>query len=263
MRRAQVVLLALIGGCGLPTAASASPVTLIQHATYACLGSLDCAKDASLEFGARTIARRLTSRRSMTSINLLDTGLGALFDFDFRQTRNGLPGGYSYSFSDLTFVVGAQDATYEISGLYTATHGGAPGRVSSGASLLDRTDYRSLFRDHSLSENTENESFTLGVAGDGDLYNSTSVASLRGTLLAGHTYYLSFQVLIGAPDADSGATANGCVTLSIGGATGAEPCGIPVVPKVPEPSSASLLALAGAALTARRWRHQRRRRDRL
>ena len=93
----------------------------------------------------------------------------------------------------------------------------------------------------------------LGVAGDGDFSNTTQ-GSLTGTLLAGHQYEFYFEDFIQAfPQTDFGATATGCITLSIGGATGGGACGVAAVP---EPGSLALagLALAGLGLARRKAR---------
>ena len=76
-----------------------------------------------------------------------------------------------------------------------------------------------MFRETSQSRSTSNESFLLGVAGDGDYFKSTT-GSLTGNLLAGHNYRFFFNSLIQAfgPSGETlvAATANGNVTLQIG-----------------------------------------------
>jgi hypothetical protein len=87
-----------------------------------------------------------------------------------------------------------------------------------------------LFVDYSESRNTANEFFRPCAAGGGDFSNGTS-GSLAGTLQAGRTFEFLFNTLIQAIlRADAGATATGCVALSIGGATGGGTCGVPAVP---------------------------------
>ena len=110
-------------------------------------------------------------------------------------------------------------------------------------------------RDITQSRNTLNESLVLGVAEDGDHYNVTS-GVLSGTLRRGYSYHFYVNNFIDAyPDADLGASATGCVTLSLGGATGAGTCGLPVQGhSVPEPSTLALLGIGlfGMGLARRR-----------
>jgi hypothetical protein len=188
----------------------------------------------------------------------VDSSTGALFDYDFSHARPGTDRSYSQTYADvLRFTVGPQDTTYAVSGKYTATDVGAPGRVYLESYLRHVDAATLLFRDVSGSNATTNESFTLGVANDGDVaLENINTGSLTGTLLAGQTYEFHFNSFIFAfPEGDSGTSAEGCVTLSIGGATGGGACGVQT--SVPDlgVSTGSLLTLAlGAMVCARRWR---------
>jgi hypothetical protein len=191
---------------------------------------------------------------STTWLNWIDTGTGALFDFDFAHTRPGNYTAYALSTeSQLRFTVGPQDTTYAISGAYQVTDLGAPGLVS-WITFLQREGFGVVMQDRSQSANTSNESFTVANSADGE--SNDNFGSLTGTLLAGQTYRFSFNSSIQAyPDVDSGANAIGCVTLSIGGATGAGSCGAPTAVPDPGVSTGSLLALAVVALA---WAFYRR-----
>jgi hypothetical protein len=140
------------------------------------------------------------------------------------------------------------DTTYSLSGMFSATDVGSPGRVYSNVLLYDQGAGTMLFQDWNDSYSTANESFILGVAGDGDVSNFT-IGSLTGNLLAGHNYRLFFKDFIQAyPTADQGASATGCVTLAIGGATGGGSCGT----SVPAPAPLALFGLGLLALGIRR-----------
>jgi hypothetical protein len=56
-----------------------------------------------------------------------------------------------------------------------------------------------MFEDVSASDNTMNESFVLGVSGDGDRTNNTT-GNLSGNLIAGHDYEFYFNIWIAADD---------------------------------------------------------------
>jgi hypothetical protein len=231
--------------------ANASPITITSSNFYAIswdgISGSNVATDNSTTFGSRTVTATDGGSTSTTSINWTDTGTGALLDFNFDQTRTGAFNSYAQAHeSSLYFTVNA-DTTYSLSGMFSATDVGSPGRVYSEVVLQD-TASGMLFQDFSQSLYTANETFTLGVAGDGDVSNTTN-GSLTGALLAGHNYRFYFNEFIQAyPSADQGASATGCVTLSIGGATGAGSCGI----SVPAPAPLALFGLGLLALGIRR-----------
>jgi|GEM_PF-3590977 len=235
--------------------ANASPITItssniVVRANDAFLYS-GIASDTSTTFGSRTITATDGGITSTTSINWTDTGTGALLDFDFDQTRTGAYGSIAQTYeSSLNFTMGSADTTYSLSGMFSATDVDSPGRVYSQVYLHDTVSGASgyLFRDISESYDTANESFNLEVAGDGDKFSYT-IGSLTGTLLAGHNYRFYFNEFIQAyPTADQGASATGCVTLSIGGATGGGSCGT----SVPAPAPLALFGLGLLALGIRR-----------
>ena len=84
-------------------------------------------------------------------------------------------------------------------------------------SLLDVTAAAStVFDNQQVSENTVNQSFTLGET-NGDSLN-TLVGELTGSLTAGHDYLLNYSyfvlILVGNPP-DAGATAVGSLDFEI------------------------------------------------
>jgi hypothetical protein len=135
-----------------------------------------------------------------------------------------------------------------LSGQFSVTDVTTSGSVYSFVYLRDVTNSTYLYRDLDQSVNTLNESFNVGIFGEGD-YHNISLGSASGNLIAGNQYQFNFVHFIQAyPTADGGASATGCVTLSIGGATGAGSCGI----SVPEPMPLTLLGAGLAALGLRR-----------
>lgn len=233
---------------GLAAAAqvAAAPITIDTTGLRTEAGipgapDLDLDSDTSTAYGTRTLASAVGGNSAITYIDWQDTGSGALLDYAFSHVRTGVVDSYAMS-RDLRMTFTAlEDTTYSLSGLYSMT--GPASRISSYIQLHDLTAQLLLFRDQSESRNTANESFSLGAAVDGDFFNNL-VGSATGTLLAGHQYSFVFTNFIQAFDrTDGGATATGCLTLSIGGATG----GSCDVATVPEPGS---LALAGLALAA-------------
>ena len=236
----------------------ASPVT-IQLANLQVLAadysSGLSGSDYSTAFGNRTLAMNQGISSSSTTSNWVDTGSGALFDFDFEHTRAGNYSSQAKSTGSINFDVGGLDTTYDISGAYQANHAGIAGRVYFSVGLWDATVGSNVFKFWQWSDSTVDEAFTIGIAGGGDNYNE-STGTATGSLLAGHSYTLQFNSFIelanfsGYAD-DDGANASGCVTLSIGGASGAGSCGSSVV-SVPTPTSLLLLALGAFALSIKR-----------
>ena len=110
------------------------------------------------------------------------------------------------------------DTTYSIDGFYNMS-GPAGTHTFFDVIFRDITDPLILFQDLSLSNSTANESFVLGVAGDGDT-NNFNVGALSGNLVAGHWYLLEFSAVIGDSDGSSiahiAATADGSINLNVG-----------------------------------------------
>jgi len=175
--------------------------------------------------------------RATTTTDWQDFGSSAVFDFSLEQQRAGAEGSYAVSFERSLFFTANQDTSYALEGFYALTGAGA---VYSDISLLDRTTgfEMTLFQDISYSLNTLDEVFVLGDIGDGDTAN-TNVGSLTGILIAGRSYKFtstqSIQLLDGP---DSGATALGNLSLTVG--------------TVPEPESLAIFAVGLAVLGFRR-----------
>lgn len=91
--------------------------------------------------------------------------------------------------------------------------------ATGNASLEDVTTGTDPFRYMAVSENTENESFTIGASGDGDS-SSTSSGSLTGTLVAGHEHVFesgfAMQAAFEGLESLVAADAVGNSTLAIG-----------------------------------------------
>jgi hypothetical protein len=245
MRRVLVTL--IVGAiCSFPIAAWAGPITILGSTVQSCAapnnGSASCSPDTSTTYGARMVSAANEGASSTTWVNWIDAGPGgALFDFDFAHTRLGQLYSYAQSYGSITFMA-LEDTTYAISGSYTVTDVGDPGLVYSYASL-HRPNGVPVFRDVSHSSFTANEILTVGSNTDGEI--NTFVGSATGTLLAGQTYeFLLIHYLSTVPEADRGASATGCVTLTIGVANGAGSCGSPATVPDNGISTASLLALA-------------------
>jgi hypothetical protein len=239
-----LVVSALLGLAAVQ--ASAAPITINSTGLRTEAGvpgapDLDLDSDTSTAYGTRTLASAVGGNSAITYIDWQDTGSGALLDYAFSHVRTGVVDSYAMSRDlGLTFTA-LENTTYSLSGLYSMT--GPVGRISSNTQLFDLTAQVMLFRNASESRNTANESLSLSAPADGDFFN-IFIGSTTGTLLAGHQYYFVFSDFIQAyARTDGGATAAGCLTLSIGGATG----GSCDVATVPEPGS---LALAGLALAA-------------
>jgi PEP-CTERM motif len=108
-----------------------------------------------------------------------------------------------------------EDTFYAASGFYDVNDVVEPGEVYMWISLYDLTESRYNFFHSQASDNTQDESFYVGGLG-GDPENYLS-GPLAGELISGHSYRFFWDAYIYAsPDGDSGATAVGNFTLTIG-----------------------------------------------
>lgn len=248
MTPSHLRLLVISAFLGLAAAeqVTAAPITinsttLRTEAGVVGAADLDLDVDTSTGYGTLTLASAMGGTSATTYRDWQDTGSGALLDYSFDHSRTGSVGSYARSREmRLVFTV-LEDTTYSLSGLYSMT--GPANRIVSSVVFNDVTAGALLFRSDLESRDTANESLSAGTGGEGDFLNFIG-GSPTGTLLAGHQYSFIFDNFIQAFDrTDGGASATGCLTLSIGGATG----GSCEVATVPEPGS---LALAGLALAA-------------
>jgi MYXO-CTERM domain-containing protein len=233
--------------------ANASPITITNSSigSYARDGLVGGVYDVdtSVLFGSRSLLAVDGGSSSATDINWVDTGSGALFDFDMNHTRTGAHYSISESYASALYFTANENTTYNITGQYTVDDVTSAGRSYSDVFLQNITSGYTMFRDYSYSDNTVDESFTVGIASEGDMSN-TFAGSQAGNLIAGNQYRFQFNNYVQAyPTADGGSSATGCVTLSIGGATGAGSCGSS---SVPEPMPLTLLGAGLAALGLRR-----------
>ena len=142
-------------------------------------------------------------------------GDGGSFNWDFDQERVGAAGSSATSgaflFDGLRFTVTGQDMLYDLSGAYAMMGGGT---ISGAVSLRDTTT-GFVFGWSQQSNSTLNESFVVGQGG-GDATDFVD-GSQSGTLVAGHTYELTYVFVINNSTliADSGATADGNLQMNI------------------------------------------------
>jgi hypothetical protein len=172
---------------------------------------------------------------SYTEFNVSNAGFNITFD----HTRAATTGAEAGSNSDLYFTVD-DDVDFQFSGAYAASDADG-GTLRLEARLVDRTIVTALdwlYRSYQVSHSTPNESFILGLQG-GDEAN-VLFGSPTGTLIAGHEYHFYFTTYINAANITptEPATASGFVNLAF----------------VPEPSTASLLALGLVGIAAVRRR---------
>jgi hypothetical protein len=166
---------------------------------------------------------------SVTSYSLTNDG----FHWTMNQTVVSTLNATSQTNATIYFMVD-QDVDYAISGSYGLISGGAP-LISLGFSIRDDVAGPFVYSGGHSSRQVAGETFTLGASG-GNIFDDEE-GSLTGTLLAGHQYILVLQShLLSNLTSQAAGSATGSVTLTF----------------VPEPATASLVALGLVAFAARR-----------
>jgi hypothetical protein len=144
------------------------------------------------------------------------SGGQTVLSLDIDHHRNGTQ--YSYAQTQTVLIFTANSSiSYELSGRYYVTDVGSneSGSVRLEAGIYDITANAYSSYSFQTSQVTNDEQFYLGATG-GDSNNSL-LGSLTGNLIGGHTYQLFSNTLIYAfPNGDSGASAVGNITLTIG-----------------------------------------------
>lgn len=186
----------------------------------------------------------ISNGQSFNSINWTIGGGQTMLSFGIEHVRVGTQGAYSVTQGWVWFTV-SENTSYDLSGWYSVTDvGSESGTVSSFVVLDDLTLSDHLFYGQQVSQSTPNEHFVVGATG-GDS-DTTLIGSLTGSLLEGHDYLLHFSYsTVGRPDPDSGASASGNVTLSIGTA---DPTG-----SVPEPAGVAVWSVLGLIACVGTW----------
>ena len=162
---------------------------------------------------------------SITNVNYSGTANSATLSWDMLHTMDNTNGlneigccSYAGTRNNTLVFTADVDAIYEISGFYN-TSGLIATETILDVYLLDITfGGHTLFEDYSESYFTPDESFVLGDAYDADEYNST-VGSLTGNLIAGHSYEFMINASLAAFDRTSETeavtNATGNITLNI------------------------------------------------
>jgi PEP-CTERM motif len=196
--------------------------------------------DEVADLNSRTIPTSTTvnvgnlNYHSDNSINWFVNSGQTVLSFDMDHKRPGGVSQFARTRFGLVFAVNSNEP-YELSGFYNATDVASSGSVWLSVELKadSPTNSTTMTLDKQVSSNTINEQFVVGCAG-GDSINE-SLGSLTGTLFPGYIYGFNYTIYTEAtPDADSGASAFGNITLKIG--------------TVPEPSTLLLLAIGAISL---------------
>jgi len=186
-----------------------------------------------------TVSAVAGSNSNDDTINWSFSGGQTILSYDMNHRRTG----NQYSFvrtenTRLEFTADS-DEPYQITGYYNIAHVGRNGIASLQVRLIDQTDGVDRFWNWQTSVSTKNEQFVVGGKG-GDSTNVLQ-GSLTGNLIAGHVYNFYFKCVTSAyPATDSGASALGNITLTIG--------------TVPEPSTLMLLGIGAISLLGYRRR---------
>ena len=164
---------------------------------------------------SRTVSATDGTTSADTTITYSAAGAVTTFSYTVNHTREATLGSEAESFNNALHFKADVDSTYAISGYYTVTDvNRSAGHVLLSTLLTDNDTNQNLLNSFQDSQNTNNESFTLGLMG-GDNTNVFS-GSLTGNLLAGHEYYWLWNtdILTFANTTDA-ASAVGSLTLTI------------------------------------------------
>jgi hypothetical protein len=156
----------------------------------------------------------LSGISASTSYDFDWTTNGGLFSWDFDFDMPGVAGYTAASATEaaMEFTVTDQDLQYDFSGFFD---GSGVGVMSAAVALIDLTAGTSTFNWTQTSVATPDESFVVGQTGDGDLNDSLQGAA-SGTLLAGHTYSLTYAYFISSNGVPAdGASALGALNMQI------------------------------------------------
>lgn len=195
---------------------------------------------------------------SRTNVAYTSSGNQVTFSYTFDQKRGGWKSGFkadsSQSYQGLMGFTVDKLTTYELSGWYTVKdNSGNPGQVYFEAALRDWTNpakQETLVISRQESKDQLNEEFTLGKMEGTSSKQFEGALKGEGKLLVGRKYSFSHNAFIKAdPDADSGASATGNVTLKL---TSVDETGEPSVPDSGATAALMGLALLGLAAIRRR-----------
>ena len=231
-----------LSAIALTPAPSVAGVIISANDTVVQAGN-DSSGDTSNSFTGTTIPTSQTlsisyaGNSSAIGINYSTGGGSTTLSGTVTQSRSGALGSIASGFQgQIEFTVTAP-STYAFSGNYNVTDVTTAGYVWLYAELYDLTTSTSLLFQHSVSQSTSNESFTLGTAA-GDVLNQLT-GSLTGNLVVGDTYGWTWDLYTQALNGiDGGASATGNMTLTVQA---------PQVTQVPEPGTLALFASFGLA----------------
>ncbi len=237
----------------LPSAAGAVTVTITSNNLFAEVDDnsglqVDAFNGTAIPTNT-SISATVGANTSTVDIDYSVSGGQTTLSHDMTQTRDGTQFSYARSFDGSLYFTVDVDTQYQVSGNFsvTDTDNTDSGAVHLDSYLIDNTASSYLLENIQQSHGTTNESFTLGLQ-EGD-YSNTFSGSLTGLLFAGHSYqWASTAYTTAFPDADSGASALGNFTLTIG---------TEAPPEVPIPPALSLFGSGLAVLGFVGWRRKR------